>query len=57
MVGKFAKAGLLVLILSSVLAVGVYAEEEINTPKVRVVGEITGVNLDENTFVLTTRQR
>ncbi len=56
MVGKFVKAGLLVLILSSVLAVRVNAEEEINTPKVRVVGEITGVNLDENTFVLNTRQ-
>ncbi len=56
MVGKIAKAVLLVLILSSVLAAGVFAEEEINTPKVRVVGEITGVNLDENTFVMNTRQ-
>lgn len=56
MVGKIAKAGFLVLILSSVLAAGVFAEEEIKTPKVRVVGEITGVNVDENTFVLNTRQ-
>lgn len=56
MVGKIAKAGLFVLLLSTVLVGAAYAEEEIHIPQLRVLGEITAVNLDESTFAIHTRQ-
>ena len=56
MVGKLGTAGILVLLLSTALVGAVYAEEEIHPPQVRVLGEITAINLEENTFAFTTRQ-
>jgi hypothetical protein len=56
MVSKIAKAGLFVLLLSTVLVGAAYAEEEIHIPKVRVLGEITAVNLEARTFAINTRQ-
>jgi hypothetical protein len=56
MVGKFTKASLLLLFLTAIFAGTVYAEEELHIPKVRALGDITAINLDENTFALETRQ-
>lgn len=56
MFGKFTKAGLFVLLLSAVLVGAAYAEEEIHLPQIKVIGEITAVNLDESTFAMNTRQ-
>ncbi len=56
MVGKLGIAGLLVLLLSTALVGAVYAEEENPSPQIHVLGEITAVNLEENTFAFTTRQ-
>ncbi len=56
MVGKLGTAGILVLLLSTALVGAVYAEEEIHPPQVRVLGEITAIHLEENTFAFTTRQ-
>ena len=56
MVGKLTKASLLLLILTAVFAGTVLAEEELHIPKVRVLGDVTAINPDENTFSLKTRQ-
>lgn len=56
MIGKLSKAGLLVLILSTLFAGAAFADEEIHLPQVRVIGEISGIRLEDNSFSLISRQ-
>ena len=52
--GKVSKAMLLVLALSLVMVGVAYAEEDVTGDRIRVVGEITGVDMLANSFILHT---
>lgn len=52
--GKVSKAMLLVLALSLVMVGVAYAEEDVTGDRIRVVGEITGVDMLTNSFSLHT---
>jgi len=52
--GKVSKAMLLVLALSLVMVGVAYAEEDVTGDRIRVVGEITGVDMLANSFSLHT---